>query len=385
MEADTKSVAAAKQLAQTLCGQWNIRYIKDVVENGLCTYCGSCVALCDKIFEGEEVADVSQCPGDCPTCVPCPRSDLLKSDLEWKIFGKTREEETLGNFLEAHAAKTKDSKVLKVCQDGGVVTTVLKYALEKGIVDGVISVRGLEWKAEPFLARDFDELIIGASTKYTSAPSLVELTEAVTREDLKNVALVGTPCQIQGLRKILDDPNYAIIGNRVGLVVGLFCMESYFHTMLDDVRQKLGVSLVDITKMDIKGKNLNVYVKGKDEPTKIPLDDVKEFTRDACHLCVDFAAELADISVGSVGSPKRWSTVLTRTKMGSEVFEGAVKAGMLESEAITEDLEKVRKLSWKKQKANLKNIADKIPKMDIPSRGGVNLARIYRVYRWRSA
>lgn len=384
MATDTKSVAAAKQLAQTLCGEWNIRYIKDVVENGLCTYCGSCVALCDKIFRGEEVADVAQCPGDCPTCVPCPRSDLLKPELEWKIFGKTRETETLGNFEDVYAAKTKDSKVLEVCQDGGVVTTILKYALEEGIVDGVVSVKDLEWKAEPFLARNFDELIIGASTKYTSAPSLVALTEAVTREDLKNVAFVGTPCQIQGLRKILDNPNYDIIGKRVGLVVGLFCMESYFHTMLDDVRQKLGVSLVDIIKMDIKGKNLNVYVKGKDEPTRISLDDVKEFTRDACHFCLDFAAELADVSVGSVGSPKGWSTVLTRTKQGSDVFEGALKKGMLESQAVGDDLKKVRKISWKKQKANLENIADKIPKMDIPSRGGVNLARIYRIYRWGS-
>jgi len=384
MEADIKSVSAAKQLAQTLCGEWNIRYIKDVVENGLCTYCGSCVALCDKIFEGDEVANVTKCPGDCPTCVPCPRSDLLKTDLEWKIFGKTREAETLGNFLDAHVAKTTDKKVLGVAQDGGVVTTLLKYALEEGVVDGVISVRGLEWKAEAFLAKNFDELLIGASTKYTSAPSLVELTEAVTRKGLKNVAIVGTPCQIQGLRKILDDPNYDIIGKKVGLVVGLFCMESYFHTMLDDVRKKLGVSLVDITKMDIKGKNLNVYVKGKDEPAKIPLDDVKEFTRDACHFCVDFAAELADISVGSVGSPKGWSTVLTRTKRGIEVFDGAVKAGALESQPIGDDLEKVRKISWKKQKSNLQNIADKIPKMDLPSRSGVNLARIYRTYRWRS-
>lgn len=384
MTADTESVDSAKHLAQTLCGEWNIRYIKDVVENGLCTYCGSCVALCDKIFEGDEVADVAQCPGDCPTCVPCPRSDLLKAELEWKIFGKTREEETLGSFLEAHAAKTKDEKVLEVCQDGGVVTTLLKYALEEGIVDGVISVRGLEWKAKSYLAKNFDELLIGASTKYTSAPSLVDLTKAVTREGLKNVALVGTPCQIQGLRKIMDDANYGIIGDKVGLVVSLFCMESYFHTLLDNVRQKLGVSLVDITKMDIKGKSLNVYVKGKDKPEKIPLDDVKEFTRDACHFCVDFAGELADISVGSVGSPKGWSTVLTRTKNGSDVFAGSVKAGLFETQDVGDDLKKVRKISWKKQKSNLAKIADKIAKMDLPSRAGVNLARIYRTYRWRS-
>jgi coenzyme F420 hydrogenase subunit beta len=384
MEADTKSVAAAKQLVKVLCGEWDIRYIKDVVENGLCTYCGSCIALCDKISEGTEVADVSQCPGDCPTCVPCPRSELLKQDLEWKIFGKTREAETLGNFLEVHAAKTKDGKILEVGQDGGVVTTILKHALDEGIVDGVISVRGSEWKAEAYLARDFEELLIGACTKYTSAPSLVELTEAVIRKNLKNVAFVGTPCQIQGLRKIMDDPNYDIIGRRVGLVVGLFCMESYFHTMLDDVRKRLGVSLVDITKMDIKGKYLNISVKGRDEPEKIPLEDVKEFTRDACHFCVDFAGELADISVGSVGSPKGLSTVMTRTEAGKNVFGGAVKAGALESKPIEDDLEKVRKISWKKQKKNLENIAEKIPAMDIPVKGGFNLSRIYRVYRWRS-
>ena len=46
-----------------------------------------------------------------------------------------------------------------------------------------------------------------------------------------------------------------------------------------------------------------------------------------CGPCFDFASELADISVGSVGSSDGWSTVLTRTDAGEKLYSSALAAG----------------------------------------------------------
>lgn len=51
-------------------------------------------------------------------------------------------------------------------------------------------------------------------------------------------------------------------------------------------------------------------------------------------MCMDYTAELADISVGSVGSEEGWSTVFVRTEKGEEVVESAVEKGYVEVKEI---------------------------------------------------
>jgi len=47
-------------------------------------------------------------------------------------------------------------------------------------------------------------------------------------------------------------------------------------------------------------------------------------------------AELADISVGPVGSEEGWSTVFTRTERGEEIVKGALEKGYSEVKEIEE-------------------------------------------------
>ncbi len=165
--------------------------------------------------------------------------------------------------------------------------------------------------------------------------------------------------------------------------MGLFCMESYFNSLVDEVIiGTLNLNLEDITKIDIKGKYMNISLKDKEDVQKVPLKDVKKHIRDACHVCLDFASELADISIGSVGSPSSWSTVLTRTKLGENLYKKAVEDGYLESKPL-EDIDAVRKISKKKQRLNLHNISEILPGIQISGKSGTNLSRLYRVYRWR--
>ena len=66
----------------------------------------------------------------------------------------------------------------------------------------------------------------------------------------------------------------------------------------------------------------------------IPLKDVQQYARDNCHFCEDLTSDYADISVGSIGSQDGWSSVITRSKEADEIYNDAVKAGLIESKGL---------------------------------------------------
>ncbi|HEC39702.1 MAG TPA: coenzyme F420 hydrogenase subunit beta, partial [bacterium] len=70
------------------------------------------------------------------------------------------------------------------------------------------------------------------------------------------------------------------------------------------------------------------------EVVKVPLKEVKSYARPNCHYCEDLTADYADISVGSIGSPSGWSSVITRSKKGHKIYKDAVKAGLIESKNL---------------------------------------------------
>jgi len=61
-------------------------------------------------------------------------------------------------------------------------------------------------------------------------------------------------------------------------------------------------------------------------------------------------AELGDISVGGIGSPKGWRTLIVRTEIGEEILKGAVREGYLQIKEIDEEgVTKLRKMIEKKK------------------------------------
>jgi coenzyme F420 hydrogenase subunit beta len=144
-------------------------------------------------------------------------------------------------------------------------------------------------------------------------------------------AFVGVPCQIQALRKTNE-----LVGKfKDTISIGLFCRENWsFSCMRALVEDDYGVKLDSIEKFDIKKGKLKLL--HGNETTFIPLKETHPYVRINCQICLDFSAELSDISVGAVGTPKEWSTVIVRTKKGEELVEGAKKEGYIETKDIQE-------------------------------------------------
>ncbi len=186
------------------------------------------------------------------------------------------------------------------------------------------------------------------------------------------LAYVGLPCQLQALRKLQMFSSE--IGqswmNQVELTIGLFCRENWAYTCLRAlVEDDYGIKLSEVDKFDIKKGKMLLYRNGE-VLLGIPLHETKPYVRAACEVCLDFSAELADLSVGAVGSPPKYSTVIVRTRRGMELLREAESSGYVEVRHISEVKPGTRlvvKLTNEKREENLKE-AEQRAKHGYPAR-----------------
>lgn len=276
----------------------------------------------------------------------------------------------LGTYKEAVSARATDKQIQKVSQDGGIVTALLSYALDEGIIEGaVVAGPGEElWKPEPLVAMTTDEIISAAGTKYTFSPNVAALKSAVRQYGLEKVGTVGIPCQLQGIRKMQSYPfGTRFLADKLALIVGIFCMENFpFASLETFISEKMNSSPEVTEKMDIgKGK---FWIKSLGEEIGLPLKETHGYEQAGCNICPDYTAELADVSTGSVGSPDGWSTVLKRTDAGASIFDQAVEAGIIETKAmdsVKPGLSLLEKLSQGK-KDNAKKESDSRRELGLP-------------------
>jgi coenzyme F420 hydrogenase subunit beta len=268
----------------------------------------------------------------------------------------------LGNYKTCVAARSTDKEILKGAQDGGIVTQLFAYALEEGIIDGAIVAGPSDepWKPEPIVATTKAELLAARGTKYNLSPNISLLKEATRSYGLDKVGIVGTPCQMQAVRKAQLYPvGMRDVPDKIALAIGIFCMENFPYQSIEAiVEDHCNVKLESVTKMDIgKGKFWAYTERGA--VAQIPLKVTHKYEQPGCHVCLDYVSNLADVSTGSVGTPDGWSTVFVRTKKGEDVWNKAITAGCFETQDIASvkpGLELVTKLATEKITKNQKTL-----------------------------
>ena len=271
----------------------------------------------------------------------------------------------LGNYKTAVSARAADAEILKCSQDGGIVTQLFAYALEEGIIDGaIVAGPGEEpWKPEPLVATTKAELLAARGTKYTVSPNMMLIKEATRSYGLDKVGIVGTPCQMQALRKAQLYPiAMRKVPDKIALAIGIFCMENFPYMGLETiVEDHCATKMESAVKMDIGKGKFSVYTE-RGALSQIPLAATHKYEQPGCHVCLDYVANLADVSTGSVGSPDGWSTVFVRTKKGDDVWTKAVADGYFETKDIASvkpGLDLVTKLATGKIDKNKKTVEER--------------------------
>ncbi|MFX1380233.1 MAG: Coenzyme F420 hydrogenase/dehydrogenase, beta subunit C-terminal domain [Promethearchaeota archaeon] len=345
--------------------------IKEVHDKGICQECGGCVSFCNAI-ESEiigfktssgppEYIHEDQCL-ECGICYfICPQTHILDDELNMIYDFTEFASMPLGHIRNIYICQTNDEEFLKYGTDGGVVNTLINFLLEKRMIDGAIVAKTeAAFSREASVAKNREDLINSSGVKLDLAHQVTEMqkfhTYTSSIKELKRVkfdrlAIVGTPCQIYTVRCMQD---LGIIPSQhIDLCIGLFCYENFFFDKEkgEQFEKDFNVKFVDIERINIKEDLIIKKRNGK--VIHIPFNKLNNYMRSACNACNDFTNIYADISFGGLGSPDKFTTVITRTKKGDEIFKKALKAGVIRREDIdhkrlTEIKELLTKLSKQK-------------------------------------
>ncbi|MFQ6136971.1 MAG: Coenzyme F420 hydrogenase/dehydrogenase, beta subunit C-terminal domain [Candidatus Hydrothermarchaeales archaeon] len=304
--------------------------ISKVVDLKFCSHCTACVGSCPVVrLKGvdEPIYQDMEIPcNDCSLCVKsCPRYD----------YGAPI---GIGDYLDVFSARSTRF----IGQDGAMATEILVSAMEMGVIDAAIVVdRDEEWKPVLRVATTPREITKGLQTKYALADVLSALKEA-DRLTRKGLAIVGTPCQIEGFRRVAE--NVKFFTSKVKLVVGLFCFENfYYKRFYQEFLGGHGITPRDLVRTDMKKGILTVITKdGKSYEFKV--DEFEHYALDGCMICRNFLNIYADVSVGGSGSEKGFSSVFVREEHVRPIIDYMREKGYIE-EAPPEQIEKVLKVN----------------------------------------
>lgn len=325
--------------------------IGEVVRDGLCTNCGTCVSICPfraifikkKEINFEIRVDKKKCQ-KCGLCRRvCPGREVNFGQLTQKIFGKDKKlnySSYLGYFKNCFLGYSKDEKLRYLCSSGGLITSLLVYLLKNKIVDGVL-VTGMDLKkpliSNPFIAYTKEEVLEARGSKYTPVV-LNQCLREIVESKKKTFAVVGLPCHIQGIRKW--QRIYPLLKNKIKYTFGLFCGQEVNFLGTKLILKILNVNPKEVRKIEYRGGGwpgkIVIYAKnGKIFERRFPeifkIFNLGFFTTPRCFLCTDFTNELADISFGDawisdlIKKGKGFNFVISRTLNGEDLLKKARK------------------------------------------------------------
>jgi coenzyme F420-reducing hydrogenase beta subunit len=358
---------------QELAREYGIVKPRFLMEDEDCILCGLCYRVCGELVGvsainaqnrgamrdvdtpygelSEECIACGACALVCPTSSALKRENiypLLPSDIKEieGLFLDGSFEGDLGVCREMFAGRSGIEG-----QDGGVVTSILLRGMESGLLDAAVVVRRDDRRgAAAVLAEDADSILQARGTKYVRISVLAPLIEAL-QKGRRRVAVVGTPCQIRVVRKLQRQGYFARkFPDAEIYLIGLFCFESFDYALLKNrIEELFGADLDAAEKMQIARGKFLVRAEGREHSCKV--GELGEAVRAGCDFCDDLVSRLADISIGSIGSPEGFSTVIVRSLPGERLLEG------VEFERRAVRREDVAKLAAMKRKNAEKSFA----------------------------
>lgn len=337
-----------------------VSLLKEVIEVGLCTDCGTCAAVCPRRlirmdYDTEEPRRDGECGEKCRVCYDiCPGKDVDLPSLGKMSFGRTFVDgsQALGVVRVALKGYAAIPEIREAGTGGGIVSALLVYALENGLIDAAVvtgMMKDRPWRVVPLVAASRRDIIANARSKYAVSPTNEAIAEAA--EGGRRVGLVGLPCQIHGWRKLQSVNTPKKLNEAVQFGIGLFCGVNSPHTGTEHMAvEGCGVPLEKIARLEFRGgpypgrfqvTTLEGLVIAP-PPMSLAIYGAA-FFRDRCLMCIDYSNELADVSVGDYYHPdmrpgaQGWSVIVVRSSKGEMLVDGARKSGFIHTEPLEEE------------------------------------------------
>jgi len=217
----------------------------EIIRTGKCVYCGACAAFCANIkfdsqkeipIEDGSCKDSNTCRDGFGLCYNlCPKTGIEQIPLslldQW-VFGKVQDK-ILGHYLDIVTVHLTDKAKEKVPIEAGPITTLLYTAMEAGLIDcSIITDKDEKFVPFPIIAKNQKEIFRGIGYKPSQSPTISLVGDAINKEYC-DIAVVGTPCQIQSLRKLQNHPIFDYEAyDLITLAIGTFCFGTYYNQLI---------------------------------------------------------------------------------------------------------------------------------------------------------
>jgi coenzyme F420 hydrogenase subunit beta len=302
-----------------------------------CAGCGLCVAACSKqvlVWDGgdhpvleKRIKTVGYSKGPLDSCSfcqkfceeACPRLD------RWAA-------------LEARSTLAASARgPVKSGAPNDVIRSILTAGRSTGLLDGVVILDVDPWDLKP-LARvvsSVEEIVSALGPQYLWAPVFDALNEAVFQRGMKDIAIVGTPCAAQAVRKIRSSNNTRLnpYQDAIRLTIAVFCTGIYRSDVIEEILVKrMDVAREQVKRLEISpNREWMRAVLWDGSVRTISRQQAESFTRPGCGSCDDYLGESADLAVGTLGAPEGASTLIIRSRMGEVFVRNAVQLNLLET------------------------------------------------------
>jgi coenzyme F420 hydrogenase subunit beta len=225
----------------------------------------------------------------------------------------------IGSLYQAKAIKK-----IPNAQDGGVVTSLLGYALDDGIIKGaVVAGRDIHWNTFPAIVTDSGELKKYAGSVYFPMNNR-DYKEKVRKaiDTYRDIGIVITPNEL----KVLGMGISMVKSDEICLKIGFFCLGIFNPEKFWNYVDK-GIKREDVKRFEID-KELKLIDKEGKTIFQRPVKEAHEYSIPRCKKCRDFIPDAADLSVGA-GPEKNTCGVYIQTARGLEIFKKAYKNDLL--------------------------------------------------------
>lgn len=333
-----------------------MRTVDDVVKSGLCIGCGVC-AYSDAVGQmayskriAQHVPVITSANKRDPVAFAlCPGKGYdIVAEAEQR-YPASSYDIRLGRTYGRYAAYSNDSEVLRNASSGGVMSQIGIYLLERNIVDRVLTT-AFTYDGEPRtvarLASSRGDILRSQGSKYCP----VDLAEAIRdiRDGPYRVAIIGTPCQIAGIRNIQKHDRS--FNSKIVFTIGNFCggIKSYRNIALLAERRGIEPSKISFFRFRGNGQPGSMRIEeesGKTAdvpyPQYVGLNGISKHLR--CHLCVDATGELADFACGDAWIPRfledvhPWSVVLTRNTAADDLMLDMIRENVITTTPIAHE------------------------------------------------
>lgn len=323
--------------------------------NNLCTGCGVCSGACPNgaisfsakngVFRPQVNDSLCKNSKGCHRCFDaCPGVGINLIDSAQEIFNQqdVKTDRILGQYIQCFVGHSSDNDMRYHAASGGSLSQFLIWLLENKKIDGAVVTKfskGSPLKVKSFIATTREDIIAARSSKYAPT-SLYEVVPEVKKFNGSRLVVVGVPCQIEGMRKLMSIDKR--IREKICGLFSIYCSGSRTFNFTEYIMKERKIDLDELDYLAYrdngclgglvaKGPNIDFY---EDYQSYChPLRSI--FIPRRCTLCVDHFGELSDLSFGDIhiapysADKIGINSIVARTSEWKGLLEAAATDGAL--------------------------------------------------------